>query len=129
MNGFWVFMLVMVLLVPLTMMLFGYLFYFKPPKNINRIYGYRTKRSMKNSRTWEFAHEYCGWLWMRFGAVMFALSLACMNHLARGKDIDTMGFCGGILVTIQCILLVLTIPLTEKALRKNFDEYGMKKEQ
>ena len=66
---------------------------------------------------------------MRFGAVMFALSLACMNHLARGKDIDTMGFWGGILVTIQCILLVLTIPLTEKALRKNFDEYGMKKEQ
>ena len=129
MNGFWFFMLVMVLLVPLTMMLFGYLFYFKPPKNINRIYGYRTKRSMKNSRTWEFAHEYCGWLWMRFGAVMFALSLACMNQLARGKDIDTMGFWGGILVTIQCILLVLTIPLTEKALRKNFDEYGMKKEQ
>ena len=128
MNGFWVFMLVMVLLVPLTMMLFGYLFYFKPPKNINRIYGYRTKRSMKNSRTWEFAHEYCGWLWMRFGVVLFALSLACMNML-REKNVDTIGIWGGVLVMIQCILLVLTIPLTEKALRKNFDEYGMKKEQ
>ena len=41
MSGFWFFMLVMVLLVPLTMMLFGYLFYFKPPKDINGIYGYR----------------------------------------------------------------------------------------
>lgn len=128
MNGFWFFMLVMVLLVPLTMMLFGYLFYFKPPKNINRIYGYRTKRSMKNSRTWEFAHEYCGWLWMRFGAVMFALSLACMNML-REKNVDTIGIWGGVLVMIQCVFLVLTIPLTERALRKHFDEYGMKKEQ
>lgn len=129
MIGFWFFMLVMVLLVPLTMMLFGYLFYFKPPKNINKIYGYRTKRSMKNSKTWEFAHEYCGWLWMRFGAVMFAISLAGMNHLVRGKDIDTMGIWGGAFVTIQCVLLILTIPLTERALRKNFDEYGIKKEQ
>ena len=27
------------------------------------------------------------------------------------------------------LILVLTIPITERALRKNFDEYGMKKEQ
>lgn len=128
MIEFWFFMLVMVLLVPLTMMLFGYLFYFKTPKNINRIYGYRTKRSMKNSKTWEFAHEHCGWLWMRFGAVMFAVSLACMN-IVRGQDIETIGIWGGILVMVQCVVLVLTIPLTERALRKNFDEYGIKKEQ
>ena len=128
MTGFWIFMLVMVLLVPLTMMLFGYLFYFKPPKNINGIYGYRTKRSMKNSQTWEFAHEHCGWLWMRFGAVLFAISLFCMNRVG-GMDVDAVGIWGGVFVTIQSIFLVLTIPLTERALRKNFDEHGIKKEQ
>ena len=127
--NFWIFMLVMVLLVPLTMILFGNLFYYKPPKNINGIYGYRTKMSRKNQQTWDFAHEHCGWLWIRFGVVMFALSLACMNHLARGKDIDTIGIWGGILVMVQCVILVLTIPITERVLRKNFDEYGMKKEQ
>ena len=83
---------------------------------------------MKNSQTWKFAHEYCGWLWMRFGAVMFALSLACIN-MVRGKDIDTIGICGGIIMMVQCLLLVLTIPITERALRKNYDEYGMKIEQ
>ena len=126
---FWIFMFFSNMLVPLVMIGAGRMMWKQCPGRINRVYGYRTKRSMKNMDTWKFAHEYCGWLWMRFGAVMFALSLACMNHLARGKDIDTMGIWGGILVTIQCVLLVLTIPLTEKALRKNFDEYGVKKEQ
>ena len=121
-------MLLMVLLVPVTMMVFGCVFYYKPPKNINSIYGYRTKRSMKNSQTWAFAHEYCGWLWMRFGSVIAPGSLTYM-YVLRGKDIDTIGIWGGILVMVQCVILVLTIPITERALRKNFDEYGMKKEQ
>ena len=45
------------------------------------------------------------------------------------SDIDTIGIWGCVLTIVQCVLLVLTIPLTEWALRKNFDEYGMKKEQ
>ena len=126
--NFWFFMLVMVLLTPLTMMLFGCLFYYKPPKNINGVYGYRTKMSRKNQQTWDFAHEYCGWLWMRLGSVIAPVSLTCM-YLLRGKDIDTIGIWGGIIMLVQCLLLVLTIPITERALRKNFDEYGMKKEQ
>ena len=126
--NFWFFMLLMVLLVPVTMMVFGCVFYYKPPQNINSIYGYRTKRSMKNNQTWAFAHEYCGWLWMRFGSVIVPASLTYM-YVLRGKDIDTIGIWGGILVMLQCVILVLTIPITERALRKNFDEYGMKKEQ
>ena len=128
MHDFWFFMLLMVLLVPVTMMVFGCVFYYKPPKKINSIYGYRTKRSMKNSQTWEVAHKHCGWLWMRFGSVIAPVSLTCM-YVLRGKDIDTIGIWGGILVMMQCLVLVLTIPLTERAIRKNFDEYGMKKEQ
>jgi uncharacterized membrane protein len=29
-----------------------------PPRRINSWYGYRTKRSMKNQRTWDFAQQY-----------------------------------------------------------------------
>ena len=127
-NGFWIFMLVMAELVPVTMMLFGCLFSYRPPKNINGIYGYRTKRSMKNSQTWEFAHRYCGKVWILAGIVTSQFAIPCMR-LVMYTDVDTIGIRGGILVLVQCIILVLTIPLTERALRKNFDEYGMKKEQ
>ena len=44
--GFWIFMLIIVLLIPLTMIFFGWLLFRKTPKEINYVYGYRTKRSM-----------------------------------------------------------------------------------
>ena len=40
--GFWIFMLVMDLLIPVTMVFIGKRFQKKPPKEINGIYGYRT---------------------------------------------------------------------------------------
>ncbi len=121
-------MLVMTWLVPLTMIVFGMVFYYKPPKKINSVYGYRTKMSCKNQKTWDFAHRYCGKLWTLFGTAIIPFSVLPMI-LVWAEDVDTVGIWGGTLVTIQCLLLVLTIPLTERALRKNFDEYGIKKEQ
>ena len=49
--GFWVFMLIMVLLIPIIMITFGKLFSKKAPKDINYTFGYRTKRSMMNMET------------------------------------------------------------------------------
>ena len=46
--AFWVFMLIMGLLIPLTMVGFGKLFLTRAPKNINMVFGYRTVMSMKN---------------------------------------------------------------------------------
>ena len=128
MSGFWFFMLVIAMLVPLTMMFFGCLFYYKPPKRINGIYGYRTRMSCKNQQTWDFAHKYCGKLWTLIGIAALPLSGACMCIVIR-SDIDTIGIWGGVLVMLQSVMLILTIPLTERALRKNFDAYGMKKEE
>ena len=54
------------LLIPLIMLLGGYLMYKKPPKEINNVVGYRTKMSKKNKDTWEFAHNYCGRLWLNY---------------------------------------------------------------
>ena len=58
-----------VLLIPGTMVLFGYVWKKHPPKTINGIYGYRTRRSMQNWATWEFAHQYCARLWRKLGCI------------------------------------------------------------
>ena len=55
--GFWIFMLIMDLLLPFTMIGFGRYFTKKAPKEINSVFGYRTSMSMKNKDTWEFAHK------------------------------------------------------------------------
>ena len=124
--GFWIFMLVMTLLIPLTMFAFGTIFIKKPPKNINAFYGYRTSMSMKNMDTWMFAHQHAGRIWLLTGIVTTIPSVIVMA-LVFHKEIDTIGWTGGIIVLLQCAVMCLPLVFTERALKQNFDEYGMKR--
>ena len=124
--GFWVFMLIMVLLIPIIMITFGKLFSKKAPKDINYTFGYRTKRSMMNMETWMFAHAYIGKLWFISGFLLFPLSAVVMTFVF-GKGPDTVGIAGGILTIVQMIIVIGTILPTENALKKSFDEYGRRR--
>lgn len=90
---FWLFMLVMELFISLTMIGFGNYFKKNAPKQINRVFGYRTSMSMKNRDTWEFAHRYCGKIWYVCGWVLLIISVLVMVFiLGQNKDcIDTVG--------------------------------------
>lgn len=125
--GFWVFMLLMNMLVPLTMIGFGTMFRHHIPDEINTAFGYRTKMSTKNQDTWEFAHQYCGRLWFICGLVLLPLSNVPMLFVI-GQGEDVVGNLGGIICVIQCVCLVGTIFPTERALRKNFDQNGIRRQ-
>ena len=58
--GFWIFIFVCSMLMPVLMIIFGQLFQKRPPGQINSVYGYRTKMSMLNMDTWDYAHRYFG---------------------------------------------------------------------
>ena len=124
--GFWIFMLIMVLLIPLTMIFFGWLLFRKTPKEINYVYGYRTKRSMMNEETWKFANQYFGKVWYLCGLISVPLSVTAIA-LVIGKGTETVGTIGGIITMLQMIPLVGAIIPTEIALKKNFDENGRRK--
>ena len=124
--GFRIFMLIVVLLIPLTMLFFGWLLFRRTPKEINYVYGYRTKRSMRNGETWKFANEYIGKVWYRCGLLSAPLSVIAIA-IVFGKGTETVGTVGGIITMIQMIPLVGAIIPTEIALKKNFDENGRRK--
>ena len=124
--GFWIFMFIMVLLIPLTMIFFGWLLFRKTPKEINYVYGYRTKRSMMNEETWRFANQYFGKVWYLCGLISVPLSVIA-TALVFGKGTETVGMIGGIITMLQMIPLVGAIISTESALKKNFDENGRRK--
>ncbi len=124
--GFWVFMLVMDLLIPFTMIGFGKCFLNKVPGEINLIFGYRTSMSMKNKDTWEFAHKYCGKLWYRCGLLLLVITIAAMLCVI-GKSEDTVGTAGGLICGAQMIPLIGSIVPTEIALKKTFDKDGNRK--
>ncbi len=121
--GFWVFMLIMVWLIPVTMISCGRYFLKRPPKEINTVYGYRTKMSMKNRETWEFAHKCCGKIWYMCGMVLAPLSTVIMLF-AIGKNKDSIGIFGGSLCAVQLVFFVGATFLTEMMLKRNFDENG-----
>ena len=102
---------------------FGFYFKNKSPKEINSLFGYRTTMSMKNKDTWEFAHHYCGRLWLVLGMIMLPLSVIPMLFFIN-QDIDVVGIAGGIIEGIQVVVLLISIFPTEKALKKTFDENG-----
>lgn len=119
--GFWIFMLIMDVMIPLMMIAFGRLFLKHPPKEINAVFGYRTSRSMKNKDTWEFAHRYCGKLWFRCGLVLLPLSAAGLLP-AMGKEEGATGIAGSIVCTVQILVLIGSIYPVEKALKKKFGQ-------
>ena len=124
--GFWIFMLVMDLLIPFTMVGFGKYFIKNAPKEINKVFGYRTPMSMKNKETWEFAHHYCGKLWQIIGCIMLVPSVIAMLFVI-GKDESVIGTFGGILCVVQLVFLIGSIFPTEIALKNNFDKHGNRK--
>lgn len=124
--GFWVFMIICNLLIPLTMIGFGEHFKKNCPKEINGAFGYRTTMSMKNKDTWNFAHHHCGKVWTSLGWILLIFSVIIML-LMIGKSESIVGTFGGVLCGVQIIFLIGSIFPTEKALKKNFDEYGRRK--
>lgn len=124
--GFWFFMLLMDLLIPLTMIGFGRYFLIHAPKEINYIFGYRTSMSMKNKETWVFAHHYCGKIWY-VGGIILLIITAFVMLLIIGKEKGAVGTVGGILCLAQLIPLAGSIIPTETALRRTFDKDGNKR--
>jgi len=124
--GFWLFMLVMDLLVPVAMVGFGTIFVKNPPGRINHLYGYRTARSMKNRETWEFAHAYCGKLWSRAGWPMLVMTVLAMLPV-KSNGVNAISMWSIILLSLQFVVLIGTLILVERALKREFDEFGMRR--
>lgn len=118
---FWIFMFIITLLIPASLLLTWYLC--PKFKTINNASGYRTKRSMKNQDTWDFAQKYCARmsLYMFFPSLILAIAIM---PTVISKSIDIVGLIGLGITIIQMISFVVIMIFTEKALKNTFDESG-----
>ena len=123
--GFWIFMLIMDLLIPVLMIGIGKLWKKNPPQTINWAYGYRTKRAMRSKETWEFAHKYVADLWYRWGWIAFGVTIVLFIIL-YGESTETIGLMAGYYALIECIPLVAVMLPTERALKRKFDHHGQR---
>ncbi len=86
-----------------------------PPKRINYIYGYRTRRSMRNQCIWEEAQRYSAHL-LEYAALFTIAFQVVATRLWRGEK--------ALLYSVIFMVLVLlgAIVATENHLKKTFDD-------
>lgn len=123
---FWIFMFCCNLLIPLVMIIFGRTMFKRPPKEINSICGYRTKMSIINKDTWNFAHNVCGKLWWKAGWIIILPSIVVQFPFLHSSH-DTIGMVGLVLCIIQCAVLLGSILPVERALKRTFHDDGTRK--
>ncbi|MFR3948385.1 MAG: SdpI family protein [Ruminococcus sp.] len=70
-----IFLSVCSLLVPLSMIILGYMWKGKPPKDRQGSSGYRTTMSRMNDETWRYAHRCWGWINFVLGIILVILSI------------------------------------------------------
>ena len=123
---FWWIMLVCNTLIPITMILVGWVMRKHPPKRINWVCGYRTALSMKNKETWEFAHEYGGRVWCIVGAIMLVPSIVAMVPFYHSA-VPAVSIVSWAVTIVQLIALIASVLTIEIALKRTFDENGVRK--
>lgn len=116
-------LMITIFLLPLVMVICGMSYTKRGPKKITRLQGYRSKMSMKNRETWDFAHKNLGDLWFKLGAPLLAVTSVVSLLVFRESTKQITTWCCVIFV-IQLVIMVLPVVYTEKALKENFDENG-----
>ncbi|MEI8199511.1 MAG: SdpI family protein [Eubacteriales bacterium] len=117
-----IYFVIMVMLIPITMLGFGLLWRNHPPRKINSAYGYRTTMSSKNKDTWDYAHRYFGNICLRTGLAASILSAAAMFICRNNYENASI-----VIIIIQMFILWIPIIPTEKALKQKFDKNGNRK--
>lgn len=115
----WTFLNIFIFLTPISMIGFGKYFVTLAERGINNNIGYRTKRSMRNSETWEYAHIYCGKLYRILGWVSLIISIVAMA-LLYGKAEKFIGIAAIGIIVFQIAVLIAAVIITEISLKKKF---------
>ena len=119
-----IFLSVCSLLVPLSMIILGYTWKDKPPKNRQGLSGYRTTMSRMNDETWKYAHRCWGRINFVLGIIVVILSIFILILTKNDTNFEMISV---YLVFLQLGIMVLTIIPTEFLLHKHFTKQGMKK--
>lgn len=102
----------------LSLVLAGLLMQIFPPKEINQLYGYRTKRSMANQSNWDIAQQYSSKLLVLFGLFIIVFGFLA-DRLFSGLDFSMKVFVSMFFLFLAIVCLILA---TEQQLKTNQKE-------
>lgn len=120
-------MLISVAFIPLLLIVIGKIFEKYPSKEPNIAIGFRTKLSMMNKETWDYAQRLFPKVWISLGRILLPLSLIIL-FLLYSEDKDYTGNLALILMIVQVVLMLGSILYVNLKLKKAFNSDGSRKE-
>ena len=111
-------MIVVLIILDILILGLAIIFRVARPKEINSLYGFRTKKSMLNQDTWRVANVY--WTNLNLlGSVFVLLFQGALLILKKPIEGIIVGTC-----VAWVVMLIASIILTNRVLSTNFDEEG-----
>ena len=120
-------MLISVAYIPLFLIVIGKIFEKYPSKEPNIAIGFRTKLSMMNKETWDYAQRLFPKAWISLGRTILPLSLIIL-FLLYSEDKDYTGNLALILMLVQVVLMLGSILYVNLKLKAAFNSDGSRKE-
>lgn len=105
-----------VFIVPFVCLIVYLIFHYKPPKKINGLYGYRTRRSMDSQLAWDYAQAYFSLVYAYIACIFFTLNIVYFV-VAMFLSLNAYLICGIVLLCVQMVFLALPIFFTEQKLK------------
>jgi len=99
-------------IIPILMITVGVIFTFKPPQNINSLYGYRSPRSQSSQESWNYSQKLLGTYSLQLGVLLLFVNI--LVALLSPYSSNSTSLFNAI---IGIIVLILPIILIEKKLR------------
>jgi uncharacterized membrane protein len=93
-----------------------------PPKSVNSLYGYRTVRSMKSQKNWDYAQSMSARMMMAFayylGSSLIAVSLIIIH----------LGFASESIIPMQLVLMMISLGIMLYLCEKKLEEFDSSSE-
>lgn len=111
-----------VFFTPIVVLIMGFVMYSSMPKKVNRLYGYRTRMSMKSQETWDFSQRLSAIVSIYTGAIMLIVTAIVFIFVLKKLSDYLAAYV--ITVVIQLVFIFLSFIPVEVALRRKFDKNG-----
>jgi uncharacterized membrane protein len=123
-----VFARILILIIPLLLGGLGAAYYFKPIKEANHIFGYRTYFGMGSVEAWKYTQRLAGFGYMALGGAL-TLAMIIVNLCLIGAETLTLLTTAAICLVIELVLTGLGVLALNIFLAIRYDRDGYLREE
>ncbi len=112
------------LILPLGIVIYGYLYKNVASKKLNYFFGYKTERTQLSKETWEYANKRVGSIWIKLGALYTATVVVMLALFPSQRSKPSF-----LVIALALIVSIIPFPIVQGELKEKFDEDGKQKKR